>query len=52
MHPVGDCDRGFRAVEETCETIAVPENAHLDYSGNRWECNQPYVTHYDECIQP
>ena len=47
-----ECDRGFRAADETCEAVAVPENVHLDYSGYRWECNQSYVRHNDECIWP
>ena len=36
------CDRGYAASGETCEFIIVPENAHLDRSGNRWECNRNF----------
>jgi len=36
------CDRGFEAKGSVCSQINLPENAHLDRSGNGWECNRPY----------
>jgi hypothetical protein len=29
--------------------VELPENAHLDYSGNDWECNRGYREVADGC---
>ena len=44
------CDRGYAASGETCEFIIVPENAHLDRSGNRWECNRNFQKSKGRCV--
>ena len=36
------CERGFQAKGNGCEPITLPQNAHIGYSGNDWECSQPY----------
>ncbi len=41
------CERGYRAVDEGCMAVKVPENAHLDDSGNDWDCNRPYRKQQD-----
>ena len=38
-----ECDRGFRKAEARCLAVAVPENAHLDFSGHDWVCNEPGI---------
>jgi hypothetical protein len=30
--------------------LKLPENAHLDYSGNGWDCNRPYQQVLDSCV--
>jgi hypothetical protein len=30
----------------------MPANAHLDYSGNDWECNRPYRKQQEKCALP
>lgn len=46
------CARGYRPVDETCIAVTMPKNAHLDYSGNNWEGNQPYRKRQDQCPPP
>jgi hypothetical protein len=46
------CDRGYRADKGTCVALNVPANAYLDYSGNDWDCNQPYRRGQAGCAQP
>ena len=49
--PGWKCDRGFReSSRTTCVAVMVPENAHLDNSGNNWECNRPYHKQQGKCI--
>ena len=33
-----------------CAEITVPENAHLDFGGNDWECDKPYSKRSGRCI--
>jgi hypothetical protein len=30
--------------------LKPPENAHINYSGNDWDCNQPYRQQGDGCV--
>jgi hypothetical protein len=32
--------------------VNVAENAHLDSSGNDWECNRPYRKRQGKCTLP
>lgn len=34
--PGWECQRGYRAATESCLPVLVPENAHLDTSGDGW----------------
>ena len=34
------------------EGEAMPANAHVDYSGNGWDCNDPYQKRNGECVLP
>jgi hypothetical protein len=43
------CERGYRAAGDDCVEVEVPENAHLDFSGNDWECDKPYSKRSDRC---
>jgi len=45
-----DCKRGFREVDDACEPLQLPENAHIDYSGNDWDCNRPNRRQQDRCV--
>jgi hypothetical protein len=31
--------------------LDIPENAHIDYSGNDWECNEPYRKRQGRCAR-
>lgn len=44
------CARGYAASGETCDLIDVPEYAHLDRSGNRWECNKNFQKSKGLCV--
>jgi hypothetical protein len=46
------CKRGYREVDEVCIVLRLPENAHIDYSGNDWICNQPYRQQGEGCVPP
>lgn len=46
------CDRGFTPVGRACEPLKLPPNTHLDFSGNRWECDPPLLRRNDECVTP
>ena len=50
--PGWQCNRGYRAVDEACVAVKVPENAHIDLFGNGWECNPPYRKQQDGCTTP
>ena len=43
------CDRGYVAVDLTCKLLQLPKHAHLDYSGNDWGCNEPYLKRTNQC---
>jgi hypothetical protein len=47
--PGWQCERGYRAVDETCVAVKVPENAHIDLFGSGWACNRPYRKQQDGC---
>jgi hypothetical protein len=47
-----DCDRGYRVVDQACIAVEVPEHAHLDYSGNDWQCDHPYRKQQHRCAMP
>ncbi len=36
------CERGYRIPGENCVAVEIPKNAHLNFSGNGWECNKPH----------
>jgi hypothetical protein len=44
------CEHGFRAVGGACMAVRVPVKAHINASGNDWECNMPYRRSNNECI--
>ena len=46
------CNRGYRATETTCLVIRVPENAHIDYSGNDWDCDPQFRKDGNSCTLP
>jgi hypothetical protein len=50
--PGWNCDRGYHSVGETCVALEVPDNAHLDFSGNAWACNRPYQKQRNLCGPP
>ena len=43
------CERGYKKLGASCKAIDLPKNAHLDYSGNDWECDRPYTRRQDQC---
>lgn len=46
------CERGYRATKTACQFIDLPPYAHLDYSGNDWECDKPFERKQDRCVLP
>lgn len=38
-------------VGKDCEKILLPDNSHLDTSGNEWECNAGFDRVEDKCIK-
>jgi hypothetical protein len=46
------CGHGFERAGEACLAIAVPLNAHVDATGNGWECNEPYRRRAGRCESP
>ncbi|MEJ2122686.1 MAG: hypothetical protein P8Z76_18700, partial [Alphaproteobacteria bacterium] len=46
------CEYGFQAVDESCVALKLPETAHIDYSGNGWDCNRPYRQQGGRCVLP
>lgn len=50
--PYGDgwsCKRGYKRNQKICVEIIMPQNAHLDYSGNDWECDKPFRKNGSAC---
>lgn len=47
--PGWKCERGYRADKNRCAELKLPENSHIDYSGNNWECDPPYLEKSDQC---
>lgn len=47
--PGFECERGYRATDVACVAVTLPANAHLDYSGNDWDCNRPYRRDQNGC---
>jgi len=37
-----ECDRGYRQVGNSCQTVQIPANAHLDILGHNWECDRGF----------
>lgn len=48
--PGWKCERGFMASGDACIPVTLPLNAHLDHSGNRWDCNSPYQRRDQKCV--
>ena len=46
------CNRGYEDVSGACVQVALPANAHLDYSGSEWDCDRPYRRELDRCALP
>ena len=46
------CNRGFEPINQSCRTLKLPANTHLDFSGNRWECDPPLRRRSDTCVAP
>ncbi len=44
------CQRGYEANAKGCDVIDIPANAHLDRSGNRWECNRNFQKSRGQCV--
>gem|GEM_PF-667934 len=47
--PGWKCLRGYHAVNGHCAALQMPKNAHIDYSGNNWECDKPYDKRQNSC---
>ena len=48
-----ECERGYLPNDESCEKIAVPENAFLSESsryGDGWECERGFVKSGGVCL--
>jgi hypothetical protein len=43
------CNRGYVDSDKACVPVALPANAHLDYSGSHWECDRPYRQELGRC---
>lgn len=41
-HSGWECNRGFHQVENSCEPVQIPANAHLDILGHDWECDRGF----------
>jgi len=50
--PGWQCERGYRQADASCVAVVLPEHAHLDYSGNSWDCDRPYYKQEDRCALP
>jgi hypothetical protein len=49
--PGWQCARGYYTADaKACRKLDVPEFAHLDNSGNSWECNRPYKQRGEACV--
>lgn len=44
------CQRGYEASSIGCDAIEIPANAHLNRSGNRWECNRNFQQSRGQCL--
>ncbi len=43
------CERGFKRVEDECQSVEVPEHAFLSYNGEGWTCERGFRRIEDEC---
>ena len=43
------CERGFKRVEDECQSVEVPEHAFLSYNGDDWRCERGYKRADGEC---
>lgn len=46
------CNRGFEPINQSCRVLKLPANTHLDFSGNRWECDPPLRRRSNNCVVP
>lgn len=46
------CERGFRHIGANCVSVELPENAHLDHTGNTWDCDRPFRRVGTSCQLP
>ncbi len=40
----------YEVLNGACVAIDLPENAHLDRSGNRWSCNRGFQLSDGACV--
>lgn len=45
-----DVARGFRNDGASCAALHLPRNAHIDHSGNDWECDAQYRRAEAGCV--
>ena len=43
------CERGFKRVEDECQSVEVPEHAFLSHYGDVWTCERSFRRVEDEC---
>ena len=43
------CDRGFKRVEDKCQSVEVPEHTFLNRWGDGWECERGFKRVKDQC---
>jgi hypothetical protein len=50
--PGWECERGYNTLDDKiCSKLDMPENGHLDSSGNDWECSKPYEKRGKICVK-
>jgi hypothetical protein len=50
MARAGSAIAALRASDDGCTEIDLPDNAHLDRSGNRWECHKNFQRSQGRCV--
>lgn len=50
--PGWECERGYQANKNACIPVKLPENSHINFSGNNWECDKPYQRQNNQCTLP
>ncbi len=43
------CERGFKRVEDECQSVEVPEHAYLDFPGSDWVCDRGFKREGNRC---